>query len=239
MTRFSRFARLLAVVSLIAGIEVVANQAMASEESVDRRTQLALGLDVHAQQGASTFKQYCATCHGPEGHGDPKRTIPALAGQRFAYLVRQLANFAGGERESITMHRQMSQAALQEPQTWADIAGYLNHLPNAYEAQHGDGTDLALGGAIFHEQCASCHRADAHGDEDGFVPSLRHQHYDYLVRQLHRMAQGDRHNVDENLVRFLRSFDEQEIRAVADYLSRLRGPGKDKKSMHADGTVLD
>jgi len=230
---------MLVAISLIAAIGGAAIEVMASEESVDQRTKLALGLDVHPAQGASIFKQHCATCHGPEGHGDPARTIPALAGQRFDYLVRQLANFSGGERESITMHRQMEQAAAQEPQSWADIAGYLNRLPSTYETQHGDGKDLALGGAIFHEQCASCHRPDAHGDEDGFVPSLRHQHYDYLVRQLHRLAQGDRHNVDENLVRFLRSFDEQEIQAVADYLSRLRGPGGNKKSMRADGTVVD
>lgn len=230
-------ARLLAV-ALLASALGAANSAGASEEAVDKRTQLALGLDAHPQAGEAIFKAHCTTCHGPQAHGDPTRTIPALAGQRFTYLVRQLANFSGGERESTTMHRQMEQAAVQDPQSWVDIAAFLNRLPTDYAVQHGDGTDLNLGGAIFHEQCASCHHADAHGSADGFVPTLRHQHYDYLIRQLHRMAQGDRHNVDENLVRFLRSFDEQEIHAVADYLSRLRGSGSVKKTMRSDGVVV-
>jgi len=62
-------------------------------------------------------------------------------------------------------------------------------------------------------------------DADGFVPSLRNQHYQYLVNQLHKLGEGYRHNVDENLVRILGSFDDEDIRATAGYLSRLRGPG--------------
>jgi cytochrome c553 len=73
-----------------------------------------------------------------------------------------------------------------------------------------------LGRGIFHEQCASCHRIDARGDGDGFVPSLRNQHYRYSVSQMHKLGEGRRHNVYEDLVRFLRSFDEQDMNATAD-----------------------
>jgi len=165
--------------------------------------------------------------------------IPALAGQRFAYLVRQLANFAGGERDSGSMHAVVSQEELREPQTWVDIAAYLNRVPLSSRPQTGDGARLALGRGIFHEQCATCHRGDARGDSDGFVPSLRNQHYHYLVNQLHKLGAGYRHNVDENLVRFWGSFDDQDIRATADYLSRLRGPGAVHKVMRNDGVVVD
>ncbi len=213
--------------------------ASASEEAVDRTTQQALELDAHPQRGASVFRESCSRCHGIEAQGDPSRAIPALAGQRFKYIVRQLADFAGAERDSATMHRVVTQAELREPQTWVDIAAYLNSVPMTRPAQVGDGAHIGLGRGIFHEQCASCHRADAHGDAEGFMPSLRHQHYSYLVAQLRKLAEGYRHNVDEDLVRFLRSFDDEEIRATADYLSRLPALTSVHKTMRHDGTVVD
>jgi hypothetical protein len=39
---------------------------------------------------------------------------------------------------------------------------------------------------------------------------------------MHKLGEGRRHNVDEDLVRFLHGFDEQEMSATADYLSRPR-----------------
>ena len=213
--------------------------ARASEESVDRATQTALSLDAHPDRGAAQFGQYCARCHGSRAQGDASRAIPVLAGQRFAYLIRQLANFSGFERDSNTMHGVLSQMELRAPQSWVDIAAYLNGVPLSFPAQTGDGAAVALGRGIVHEQCATCHRGDAHGDEDGFVPSLRNQHYAYLIKQLHKLRDGYRHNVDENLVRFLGSFDENDMRGTADYLSRLRGPGTAHKIMRSNGVVVD
>jgi cytochrome c553 len=210
----------------------------ASEEAVDRETQAALALDAHPDRGAAEFARYCARCHGAQAQGDASRAIPSLAGQRFTYLVRQLADFAGGERDSDTMHQVVSRKEMREPQNWVDIAAYLNKTASQ-RAQTGNGMDLALGQGIFHEQCASCHRADAHGNRDGFVPSLRHQHYAYLVIQMHKLGEGYRHNVDENLMRFLQGFDDRDMNATADFLSRLRGPGAIHKVMRNDGVVVD
>jgi cytochrome c553 len=211
----------------------------ASEASVDRLTQRALDLDAHAARGGVEFRQSCSRCHGALAQGDAAHAIPALAGQRFKYVVRQLANFAGDERESVTMQRVLSHPVLKEPQTWVDIAAYVNNLPRREAAGTGDGTGVALGRGIFQEQCASCHKRDAHGDDEGFVPSLRGQQYTYLVVQLGKLAEGRRHNVDEDLVRFWRSLEDQDVRATADYLSRLYGPGHVHKIMRPDGSVVD
>ena len=211
--------------------------AQASEETVDRATQAALTLDVHPDRGGLLFSQYCAHCHAAEAQGDASRVIPTLAGQRFNYLVRQLANFAGLERDSNTMHGVLSQIELRGPQTWVDIAAFLNKAPAANRTQRGEGSYLTLGRAIFHEQCAGCHRADGHGD--GFVPSLRNQHYSYLVVQMHKLGDHRRHNLDEDLVRFMNGFDDEEMSAMADYLSRLHGPGAVHKVMRGDGAVVD
>jgi cbb3-type cytochrome c oxidase subunit III len=232
---------LIAIMALLglADVDARAVDFRASEAAVDRATQAALSLDAHPDRGASQFAHYCARCHGSQAQGDAGRAIPALAAQRFAYLVRQLANFAGGERESDTMHRVVSQKELQLPQSWVDIAAYLNRARLSVRRQTGDGTRLTVGRGIFQSQCATCHRDDAHGDVDGFVPSLRNQHYAYLVNQLHQLAEGYRHNADESLVRFLGSFDDEDLRATADYLSRLRGPGAVHKVMRSDGIVVD
>ena len=213
--------------------------AAASELAVDRLTQRALDLDAHPERGAVEFRHSCARCHGSAAQGDAAHAIPALAGQRFKYLVRQLANFAGDERESAVMQRVLTHPALHDPQTWVDIAVYVNNLPVQVPAGTGDGAHVALGRGIFHEQCASCHRGDAGGDDEGFVPSLRNQQYTYLVAQLEKLAEGRRHNVDEDLVRFWRSLEAQDVSATADYLSRLQGPGHVHKIMRPDGSVVD
>ena len=51
------------------------------------------------------------------------------------------------------------------------------------------------------------------------------------------MGASHRLNVDADLVRFLDSFDTDEITAVADYLSRMRGPTRDRARLNDDGTL--
>jgi len=213
--------------------------AASAEERVDHRTQEALAMDAHPVRGKELYSEYCSRCHGGAGQGNASKVIPVLAGQRFNYLVRQLANFAGAERDSSTMHGVAIQPAINDPQEWVNIAAYLNRLTPPIDAQVGSGRAMQLGRGIFHEQCASCHGADASGDRDGFVPSLRHQHYAYLDEQMHKLADGFRHNADEDLVRFMRSFDETDMRGTADYLSRLQGPGKIRDTMRQDGVVVN
>ena len=210
-----------------------------ADERVDQLTQEALQADIHRMRGAQLFDQHCAKCHGAQAFGDAYQGVPALAGQRFAYLTRQLANFSGGERDSPTMHGVVHQQELHQPQDWADIAGFLNLQPGVRVPQVGSANRQALGRAMFREQCASCHGRDATGDADGFVPSLRHQHHAYLVKQMHKLAGGYRHNVDESLVLFLRSFDDDEIDAVAAYLSRLRGNVEHRRTLRSDGLAVN
>jgi mono/diheme cytochrome c family protein len=133
----------------------------------------------------------------------------------------------------------MTQRTLRNPQSWVDVASFLNKAPIDAATIKGDGDHIALGRGIFHEQCASCHQPDARGSNDGFTPSLRNQNYPYLVSQLHALANDRRHNIDEDLMRFMRSFEPSDVHAVADYLSRLEGPGRDRGKMRDNGVVVD
>lgn len=212
---------------------------LASPTRVDQLVRTALQLDQNPKCGAAVYAQHCASCHGPAAFGNPSEVIPALAAQRQAYLIKQLADFAELERKGRVMHDVVSKAALGEPQVWADVAGYLSGLPAVRAPETGDGSGVELGEAIFQEQCASCHEADARGDDDGFVPSMRDQHYSYLVRQMRSLGSWHRLNVDADLVRFIDSLDTEELTAVADYLSRLRGATRDRSKLRDDGTVRD
>src|SRR6202142_1101831 len=90
-------------VMVCAFIALGSSLASASEEAVDRTTQQALELDAHPQRGASVFRESCSRCHGTEAQGDASRAVPALAGQRFKYIVRQLAHLIGAERRARSM----------------------------------------------------------------------------------------------------------------------------------------
>jgi cytochrome c553 len=213
--------------------------AYGAKERVDELIHNALQLDVNPARGGEIYAKHCVACHGRNAHGDPARNVPALAGQRQAYLVKQLADFSEIERESRDMHAVVSQAALAEPQVWADVSAHLNAMPPIAEPQRGDGRYVQLGEGIFREQCASCHEEDARGDDDGFVPSLRNQHYAYLLNEMRIMGRWHTRNLDEGLSRFLDSLDKDELAGLADYLSRQHGPTRDRLRMRDDGAVVD
>jgi cytochrome c553 len=211
----------------------------ADPEKVDELVRQTLQLDSNAERGGKVYAAHCARCHGSFAIGSAIPVIPSLAAQRRAYLVKQLADFAELERESKDMHAVVTKKELSDPQVWADVSAYLNALPPLAYPQTGAQGDVELGEAIFHQHCSSCHEEDARGDDDGFVPSLRDQHYSYLMQQMRGIASWHRLNVDADLVRFLDSLDGIEQAAVAAYLSRLRTPAKDRTKLRDDGTVSD
>jgi cytochrome c553 len=225
------------LLSVVSFIFVAPAPVIASPARVEQMVQRALQLDRHPEQGARQYEKYCSSCHGPDALGNSVRVIPSLAGQRRAYLIKQLADFTELERAGDDMHKVVARTPLDEPQTWVDIAAYLNSLPPAVLQETGEGVGVEFGEAIFQEQCASCHEEDARGDDDGFVPSLRNQHYSYLLRQMRGLGSTHQRNVEPDLSRFLESFESDELTAVADYLSRMQSPVRDRTRLDDDGTA--
>jgi mono/diheme cytochrome c family protein len=137
------------------------------------------------------------------------------------------------------MHAVISKPVLNEPQVWADVAAYLGKLPMLRRPERGSGrkVELEQGAAIYTQRCIECHAADALGDDDGFVPALRSQHYTYLVTQLRSLAAAHPRNVDPEFMGFIDTLQPRYIEAVADYLSRLSGPVSDRTKLRDDGTL--
>jgi cytochrome c553 len=50
------------------------------------------------ERGGRLYLRDCARCHGAGGEGDAARIIPALRGQHYAYLLRQVRSISSGLR---------------------------------------------------------------------------------------------------------------------------------------------
>jgi cytochrome c553 len=78
-------------------------------------------------EGASVYFQKCEQCHGPIGQGDLLKNRPRLAGQHYAYLLRQLQETAAGQRPGMDAAHVARLKALT-PLQLRGVADYLSRL---------------------------------------------------------------------------------------------------------------
>jgi cytochrome c553 len=164
--------------------------------------------------------QVCQGCHRPDGTGRPDGTYPQLAGQHATVLIKQLADIREGRRDNPTMYPFASQHVL-DAQGVADIAVYLEGLPIPANNGKGPGSDLEQGRALYDKDCMSCHGRHGEGDAQKFYPALASQHYRFLFREIHDIRDGKRRNANPAMVNVVKPYTDSQMRAVADYLSRL------------------
>lgn len=180
----------------------------------------ALSRTPNETRGQRIYEQQCQQCHQRDATGLAAQKIPALAGQQYEYLIKQLVDFLDQERVSGTMHQQLVRSGLNNATSIADVVGYVANLPRNPAPQPGDGKALAQGRSIYEGYCASCHGRTGEGSGDLWVPNLRGQHYGYLVDQMLRMARMQRTNISEDLHRMFTTYAAEDFQAVADYLTR-------------------
>lgn len=79
------------------------------------------------EEGRRLYELDCAGCHGARGEGDAAHLVPVLAGQHYAYLLRQLRYIAGNRlRDSHPgMAAEVRRYGDSELQAVADYAGRL------------------------------------------------------------------------------------------------------------------
>jgi len=187
-------------------------------------TSQAATLTADVPHGMVLFVKHCASCHGRKAWGDGPRQIPALAGQRAAYLIAQLAQFIEGGRAGSELHGPVMHEALQPPdvhraQALRDLAGWLSQAAPNREAEHGTGQALASGKRGYTSACAGCHGVSGDGRDSPPVPALAGQHYSYLLAQIRSFSTGHRAHAPGLGPEILGSPEQQQ--ALADYASRL------------------
>lgn len=176
-----------------------------------------------AARGEEAF-QVCQGCHRRGATGTPSGAYPRLAGQHASVLIEQMTDIRAGRRLNPKMKPFVDENAI-DTQEIVDIATYLQGLPiTSQGGGKGAGTALAAGKALYVRDCAVCHGTKAEGNAQKFVPLLAGQHYGYLLREGGLIRDGRRGNANPDMVRAIKSYSDEELEIVSDYLSRLVFP---------------
>jgi cytochrome c553 len=169
----------------------------------------------------------CAACHG-EGGISSSTLIPTLAGMNSAVIYKQLDDYRSGKRLWGVMS---AIATTLSDQDSADVAAYFAHRPGGLDPVAGEG--VPEGGRSLRQRdpairlvfagdptrgippCAACHGP---GAQKLGAPPLRHQHTEYIERQLAAFAEGMRHNdINEQMRVITHELNPDEMHAVAGY----------------------
>jgi cytochrome c553 len=186
----------------------------------------ALELRGDATRGEEAY-EVCSACHLPSGAGRPDGTFPQLAGQHATVLIKQMADIRAGRRDNPIMYP--FAITLVDPQELADVAAYLQTLPIPTGNGQGPGTDLATGERLYKRDCVQCHGDQGQGNEEKFYPVLAGQHYEYMLRQIRDIAALRRRNANPDMVKVVKGYQDPELQAVVDYMSRLHWPERTTK----------
>lgn len=188
-------------------------------ETVARELTVAERLTPDAQNGAELYRQ-CVSCHGGDGNGQANGSVPRIAGQHESVVLKQLIDFRHAKRWDFRMESMSDRHHLPEVQDVVDVTAYVSSLESAGQRGIGDGTNAEVGARLYAARCASCHGADAAGDARTRVPRLAGQHYEYLARQMYDAIDGRRPSLARAHGRRIEPLDFEQIRAIADHLSR-------------------
>ncbi|MDE2362183.1 MAG: cytochrome c [Hyphomicrobiales bacterium] len=164
----------------------------------------------------------CTWCHGSSAQGF--MFAPRLAGQRTAYIERELASFAAHARDNPLSQKYMWGAVARlDPATAQGLAVYFSSLaPEA--AADGQSGLAATGKAIYDNgvavdnvaACIACHGPNGEGVRD--IPRLGGLSYVYLKRRLEQWNQGY-HQSAKPMPLVAKSLSANEVEALASYLS--------------------
>jgi cytochrome c553 len=182
----------------------------------------ALRLKGDASLGEETFV-ICQGCHRRGATGSLSGTYPRLAGQHATVLIEQIVDIRSGKRMNKKMEP-FSEEHVLTTQEIADIAAYLEALPIPPNLGKGPGNALSRGSELYVRDCANCHGDKGQGSAQKFYPLVAGQHFKYLQREVHLIKDGSRGNANPDMVKVIKSYRDDDIDAVADYMSRLGSP---------------
>ena len=192
---------------------------------------LAVSADGKPEAG-KTKSAACQGCHGEDGNSYSPEW-PNLASQHGAYLSKQIKNFRDGIRKNETMN---AMAAGLSDQDAEDIARYFAGQSLKSQAMDIDSELLKTGRKIYKggnayngvPACAGCHGPNGRGNSLAVFPHVAGQRQTYLVNTLNEFRTGARNNDVNEIMRNIASrMTENEINAVAAYMSSLQVPSLD------------
>jgi cytochrome c553 len=182
----------------------------------------ALNLKGDAERGAEAFV-ICQGCHKRGATGTVSGAYPRLAGQHVSVLIEQMTDIRSGKRQNPKMVPFADEHVLTA-QEIADIAAYLHALPIPPNLGRGPGNALAHGKELYARDCATCHGDKGEGNAEKFFPLVAGQHFKYLLREARFIRDGNRGNANPDMVKIIKPYSDDDLEAVADYISGLAAP---------------
>jgi cytochrome c553 len=178
----------------------------------------------------------CATCHSLDGISAMAR-FPKLAGQRAAYIVKQVRDFRDGRRSNDGGQMQASTSDIDDDDL-AKTAAYFASLPSPPPdgSLETNGEEWHRGAKLFQDgdaasgiaSCGSCHDNAESARPD--APLLKAQHAAYLAKQLSDWRSGERRNdLSQTMPAVAVKLSDRDISALATFLAsqpRLRSNGE-------------
>ncbi len=168
----------------------------------------------------------CAECHSLDGISATAR-FPKLAGQRPAYIAKQVRDFSEGRRRN-DGGQMASVAADIGDEDLAKAAEYFGGLPDPPpdSSLATESEEWLRGATLFRKgepatgiaQCGACH--DGAAPERADAPYLKAQHAAYLAKQLRDWRSGDRRNgLDQVMPAIAAKLSDHDIAALAAFLA--------------------
>jgi cytochrome c553 len=181
------------------------------------------GVGAQAQDPSPAFREKletCFACHGPGGVSETPE-VPSLAGQPDLFIQWQLVYMRDETRRVEPMME------IVKDMTDAEIRGFGALFAKLAPPRAAEGPDpdpaLSDAGAklVPPRRCTSCHLDNMEGR--GEMPRLAGQREDYLVKAFHDYRSNVRRGRgNAAMVSIAYTLQDEDIRALAHYLARLR-----------------
>ena len=218
MPPFPRIVPGLAMLSIL-GAALSAEAAAPGGGDPEQRL-VAVMADAKARDTASAAGKraafLCVHCHGEDGNSALEH-VPNLAGQNPAYLLNQIDKFGDGRRKDEFMSGLVK---VLKPEDRFNMAVYYASQAVRTHPQARKDPNLEQAGAKhFSRACVGCHGPQARGSRE--VARLAGQQPVYLRNALEGYRQGAGTRSDYRMTGVAKKLSDQEIAALAAYLSSL------------------
>ncbi|MDH5357004.1 MAG: c-type cytochrome [Gammaproteobacteria bacterium] len=201
---------------LVAALTMFTSAVIADEGKLATGTEAPIGEQDKYASVQETLKT-CFSCHGEKG-ASTIGTFPTLAGQEFYYMYVQLKDMKKGLRASQVMGPIVAGIEKEDLKLMAEYFSEQEWPKTDYKL---DPKRIAAAKLVADAgQCAACHLGTFKGNSR--VPRLANQHPEYLKNTMHDFKNDVRKNAPAMGTLF-KSFSEQEIQDIADYMSSFKG----------------
>jgi cytochrome c553 len=111
-------------------VKVLGADEIAAYFAAQKREPTPIRADAAAAERGKAAAAACTLCHGPDGRGDPAKTIPDLRGQPAGYLKSQMLLFKADKRSPGDPNLRAIKALMATipDQTFDDLAAYFSSV---------------------------------------------------------------------------------------------------------------